>query len=208
MNPTFSEIITEKESEYGLALTPEIRFALARYHSQVIESNPLLHLVAPCSEEEFAMRHVLESLTMLELLPRNALITDVGAGAGLPSLPCLIARRDLRGRLIESKPKKVEFLRAFCVSGNLNDRVHVVERQFEEAERPREGFVVCRALDKFTVRLPKIAKWAAGRDFVFFGGPSLRESLEKEKIGFAERLLPNSEQRLLFWGRMPARIGR
>lgn len=154
------------------------------------------------------MRHVLESLTMLEFLPTGALVTDIGAGAGLPSVPCLMARGDLTGTLIESKPKKAEFLTNLVSAEDLKGRVQVVERQFEEANRPPGGFVVCRALDKFTQQLPKIIKWAAGTRFLFFGGPSLREALETEKIRAEEKLMPFSMQRYLFAGKIPAKTHR
>ena len=83
---------------------------LADYYELVQEHNPLLHLVAPCPPEEFAVRHILESLTLLEYLPTGAKFADVGAGAGLPSIPCLLVRDDLRSVLIESKEKKARFL--------------------------------------------------------------------------------------------------
>ena len=66
---------------------------LADYYELVQANNPLLHLVAPSSPEEFAVRHVLESLALLKFLPERAKFADVGAGAGLPSIPCLIAAR-------------------------------------------------------------------------------------------------------------------
>ena len=155
-------------------------------------------LVAPSSAEEFAIRHILESLTVLEFLPENARFADVGTGAGLPAIPCLIVREDLRGVLIESKLKKSNFLRETLTELKLDDRADLINRQFEEIAKPQVSFVLCRALDKFTKKLPKLLKWAGKSNLLFFGGNSLREELEKNGVKFEERLMPMSEQRFLF----------
>ncbi|MCV4777967.1 class I SAM-dependent methyltransferase, partial [Escherichia coli] len=65
---------------------------LADYFDLVMRHNALLHLVGPCSPEDFAVRHILESIVMTGFIPTGGSFADVGAGAGLPSIPCLIAR--------------------------------------------------------------------------------------------------------------------
>ena len=52
---------------------------------------------------------MLESLMLLKHLPSDAKIADIGSGAGLPIIPCLIARPDLHATLIESSQKKSVF---------------------------------------------------------------------------------------------------
>ncbi len=84
---------------------------LGEYYSLLTRWNDRLHLVAPCSPEEFATRHVLESLLLLKHLPHEAKIADIGSGGGLPIIPCLIARADLEVTMIESSQKKAVFLR-------------------------------------------------------------------------------------------------
>src|SRR5688572_15295354 len=106
----FIEAIKYHQSTFGLTLDDEKVSALNEYYELVQAHNEILHLVAPCPPEEFATRHILESLTMLEFLPKKAKFADLGAGAGLPAIPCLIVRDDLRGVLIESKAKKTDFL--------------------------------------------------------------------------------------------------
>jgi hypothetical protein len=44
-------------------------------------------------------------------------------------------------------------------------------------------------------------RWTAKRSFLFFGGPTLGEALERQKTDFETRLLPMSEQRFLFIGK-------
>lgn len=194
----FVSAIRSKQEAFDLRLPGEVVGRLANYYELVLQHNSLLHLVAPCSPEEFAVRHVLESLTLLEYLPRDVRLADVGTGAGLPSVPCLIARSDLAAILIESKEKKVGFLRKVLADCELAARAEIINRQFAEVKRPDVSYVACRALDRFTQNLPRLLKWSGDCTLLFFGGPSLREELAKNGVSFVERLMPMSEQRYLF----------
>src|ERR1044072_291379 len=63
---------------------------IGEYYSFLTRWNDRLHLVAPCSPEEFAVRHILESLMLLKHLTPNARVADVGSGGGRPIIQCLI----------------------------------------------------------------------------------------------------------------------
>lgn len=194
----FTVALRDNQAAFDVSLSEKNLNDLAVYYSFVRKHNAILHLVAPCSPEEFAVRHVLESLTLLEFLPQKAKFADVGAGAGLPSIPCLVVREDLRGVLIESKEKKTNFLRELSVECGLENRVEILNRQFEELPKPAVSHVSCRALDKFTQKLPKLLKWSARSALLFFGGNSLAAELEKHGVKFTKKLMPMSEQRYLF----------
>jgi 16S rRNA (guanine527-N7)-methyltransferase len=171
---------------------------LADFYELVQEHNPIMHLVGPCSPEEFAVRHVLESLTLLPHLPPDSRFADVGPGAGFPSVPCLIVGGGLRAVLIESKERKSAFLQEVLEKCELTGRAEIVNRQFSELKRPDVSYVTCRALDKFAQKLPQLLKWSRGSTRLFFGGPALRDELIKLKVKFTERLMPMSEQRFLY----------
>ncbi|MDQ3322051.1 MAG: class I SAM-dependent methyltransferase [Acidobacteriota bacterium] len=194
----FTDALQTNQKEFGISLSEKTLEKLFIYYEIVRKHNALLHLVAPCSPEEFAVRHILESLTLLEFLPKDAKLADVGAGAGLPSIPCLIAREDLRGVLIESKLKKANFLREFLAECKLTPRAEIFNRQFEELPKPDVSYVSCRALDKFTQKLPKLLKWSDDCTLLFFGGNALAVELEKYGVKFQRKLMPMSEQRYLF----------
>ena len=162
---------------------------LGIYYSLLTRWNDRLHLVAPCSPEEFATRHVLESLVLLEHLPHGAKIADIGSGAGLPIIPCLIARPDLEVTMIESSQKKAVFLReALKEAGRTGT---IVARRFEEIEAPQVEFVTSRALDRFEQKVEELVAWAPeGATLLLFGGEKL---LEAERY-----LIPGSERRYLY----------
>lgn len=195
----FLVALEAKQKAFDVSLSAEKMRALADFYEIVNVWNPRLHLVAPCSPEEFAVRHVLESLSLCDYLPQKTHLADIGTGAGLPSFPCLIVREDLRGNLIESSRKKVVFLREAATRLGIHDRATVLNVRFENLPPPEYGVVTCRALDKFTEKLPEIMAWAKDADTaVIFGGASVRGELGKLAAPFVEKLIPESEQRFLF----------
>lgn len=182
---------------FNLDLPAETVTRLGEYYSLLTRWNDRLHLVAPCSPEEFAVRHVLESLMLLRYLPPNATVADIGSGGGLPIIPCLIARPDLQATLIESSQKKVVFLRE--ASNHLGLRTTIIPRPFEDVPAPAVSFVTCRALDQFTQKLPAMINWAPrGSTLLLFGGETLGEELSTSDVNFEQFLIPKSERRYLF----------
>jgi 16S rRNA (guanine527-N7)-methyltransferase len=194
----FVNAIKSNQIAFGLEMSDDTIARLADYYELVQQHNPILHLVAPCSPEEFATRHILESLTLLKHLPNRASFADIGPGAGLPSIPCLIAREDLRAVLIESKEKKTGFLRSVVAECKLSDRATIINSQFSETKRPDVSFVTCRALDRFSEKLPQLLKWSGYCTLLFFGGPALRDELRRLGLRPKEFLMPFSERRFLF----------
>src|SRR5687768_17552878 len=141
----FHQALQSNQSVFDVGLGSEALSSLSAYYELLNRWNARLHLVAPCSPEEFATRHVLESLMLLKHLPDDAKIADIGSGAGLPIIPCLIARSDLHATLIESSQKKSVFLRE--ASNQLGLASTVIAKPFEDVPAPDVSFVTCRALD-------------------------------------------------------------
>ena len=193
----FEQDLVSNMASFDLDLSPETVTQLGEYYSLLIRWNERLHLVAPCSPEEFAVRHVLESLLLLRYLPSKATVADIGSGGGLPIIPCLIARPDLEATLIESSQKKVVFLREALNHLNLHETI--VARPFEDIPAPEVSFVTCRALDQFMRKLPALINWAPrGSTLLLFGGETLGEQLRRANVSFEQFLIPQSEKRYLF----------
>lgn len=194
----FSDAIVANSSAFGLFFTPEEIARLAEYYHLVLQENVRLHLVAPCPPEKFAVRHILESIVMTRYIPIGGSFVDVGTGAGLPAIPCLIVRPDISAVLIESKLKKAAFLSATIESLGLSSRASLADKQFSETPPPDTDFVSCRALDGFLRRLPQLLKWTGNSGILFFGGPELGEGIRRTGRKIESLLLPLSKRRYLF----------
>jgi 16S rRNA (guanine527-N7)-methyltransferase len=184
---------------FALDLSDKTIEELSSYYALLTRWNDRLHLVAPCSPEEFASRHILESLVLLRFLTTNASIIDVGSGAGLPIIPCLIARPDLSVTLVESSPKKSVFLREVLSQLGISKNATIIARPFEDTPTPKADFVTCRALDEFINKVEALVKWSPlNATLLLFGGETLRQKLETLEARYTEYLLPLSEKRFLF----------
>jgi 16S rRNA (guanine527-N7)-methyltransferase len=193
----FEQALLSNMGSFELDLSPETVTQLTEFYSLLTRWNDRLHLVAPCSPEEFAVRHVLESLLLLRYLPPKAMVADIGSGGGLPIVPCLIARPDLKVTLIESSHKKVVFLREAL--NRLGLRATIIARPFEDIPAPPVSFVTCRALDQFMRKLPALINWVSQNStMLLFGGETLGDHLRRANMSFEQILIPKSEKRFLF----------
>lgn len=195
----FDKALAEGAAAFGVALSEEARARLRDYFELVGRWNPRLHLVSPCAPAEFAVRHVLESLVALAHMPEGASFVDAGSGAGLPAIPCLVARTDLTATLYESSQKKAVFLREALHALGLGGRATVVGERFEKTPAPAADRLTCRAIERFTEILLHLLRWSEGVPvLLLFGGENLRERLESLAVGFETVLVPGSERRFLF----------
>lgn len=182
----FEAALRENAGEFSVPLDTATIAGLRAYYELLVKWNARLHLVAPCDPEEFATRHVLESLVLLPHIRKGGSVVDVGSGGGLPLIPLLIARPDVKGTLIESSQKKAIFLREalHAVSG----RGTVVNERFEDVVPPPVDYVTYRALERLRQKLPVLLDWAPAQSTnLIFGGDAVRKELER--IGRAFKLI-------------------
>lgn len=196
---TFRETLAAESAAYAVALTPEALDGLSQYYELLTLWNSRVHLVAACSPQEFATRHVLESLVLLKHLPTNANVAEVGAGGGLPIVPCLIARPDLHAILIEGAQKKAVFLREALTRTGVSARASVINDRFENVAAPPVDFVTCRALERFEEMLPHLFEWAPEKvTLLLFGAKRLETRIESLGFTCTGELMPGSKGRFLY----------
>lgn len=195
----FKQTLESNAARYQVEITPEAIERLSEFYHLLQTWNPRLHLVAPCSPQEFARRHVLESLFLIPHLPQSAKVADIGSGAGLPIVPCLIVRADINATLIEASSRKAVFLREALNLTGTSQSARVIAERFENVTPPAVGFVSCRALERFTRMLPQLIEWSAqASKLLLFGGEGLRKELLKAGLAFTGILIPDSKRRFLF----------
>jgi 16S rRNA (guanine527-N7)-methyltransferase len=84
--------------------------ALAQFLDLLMRWNRVYNLTGIRDLAELVDRHLIESLALRPLLKGDR-VADVGTGAGLPGVPLAITERTRSFTLIESRAKRVRFLR-------------------------------------------------------------------------------------------------
>lgn len=109
--------------------------------------NQNVNLTTVTEKKEVLYKHFLDSCIGRSLFPKNALVAEVGSGAGFPSIPLKIMREDLKFCLFESVKKKCVFLETAVEALRLSKtEVHCIRAEDAgREERFREKFDVCCA---------------------------------------------------------------
>ena len=95
--------------ELGLELPPETWEKLELYFSLLREFGPPLGLTALKDPRDFAVKHLLDSLTVHPFLPPGPLL-DLGTGAGLPGMVLKIVDPGREVWLVDARKKAISFL--------------------------------------------------------------------------------------------------
>lgn len=113
--------------------------------------NQIHNLTSVIEPEQILTRHLLDSLTIANLVKGTRLL-DIGSGGGFPGIPLALALHETKWILIESRGKRARFLQEVIDLLAL-DRVSVVHQRVENY-LPTENFdtLVTRAV----APLPKL----------------------------------------------------
>jgi 16S rRNA (guanine527-N7)-methyltransferase len=103
-----------------------------RYADQLATDGVVRGLIGPREAPRIWDRHLLNSAALMEMVPDNASVIDVGSGAGLPGIPLALARPDLTVVLVESLARRTVFLLEAVEALGLADRVSVHRGRAEE----------------------------------------------------------------------------
>ncbi len=189
------ETFLSEAAAFGIAFDPGDLERLGLYLALLLDANTRFNLTAVTDPHEAWMKHIFDSLTLLEPLTsaQAERIIDVGSGGGLPGMPLAIALPAVNMTLLEATGKKARFLEE--VAGTLGlDNVTVINQRAEVAgqdrERHREQYdvAVARAVGSLAVLLElavplvKVGGWV-----MTIKGKQARAELEQ--AGEAVRLL-------------------
>ena len=120
--------------EMGLQLSGEQQQKLLDYVALIYKWNQVHNLTAVREPLDMITLHILDSLSVLPYIECKRLL-DVGAGAGLPSIPLAICLPELQVTAIDAVQKKVSFMRQVKAQLGLTNFT-VIHGRIEEQEVP------------------------------------------------------------------------
>ncbi|MBQ5321689.1 MAG: 16S rRNA (guanine(527)-N(7))-methyltransferase RsmG [Oscillospiraceae bacterium] len=180
------EYLKEISAQYEIGLSEEALEKFSVYSDFLREYNEKVNLTAITDENEIAVKHFLDSMLLLKVLNKKDIsIADVGAGAGFPSVPFLIANNKASLYAIEPNNKRVEFLNQLSEKIKLPfEARHIRAEEAGRNAEYRENFDVVtaravkemRELSELCLPLVKV-----GGVFAALKGPDISEEIEGAK---------------------------
>lgn len=165
-----------------LDVSRESKARLEAYVDLLLRWQTKINLVGPSTVGQVWHRHILDSLQLLPLLPRQTrVIADLGSGAGLPGIVLAIAR-PVDVHLFESNGKKAAFLREAVRQTDAKATIHQIRLETIRSlpVRPKVQVVTARALAPLPTLLDYAQCWLEeGAVGLFHKGQDIDTELTK-----------------------------
>lgn len=167
--------------ELDISLSDHHLAALRTCYQELMEWNQRFNLTAITDWAGVLIRHFLDSLSCLKVLPQSELtagarVIDVGTGAGYPGLPLKILYPEIQLTLLEATRKKVTFLEHLVQELGLEgvQAIHARSEQLgqEAAYREQYDWALARAV----APMPTLAEYLL--PLVRVGGKALAQKGE------------------------------
>lgn len=171
------EILTTWCAKHQLSLTDSQKEAFQTYADMLVDWNQRMNLTAITDPREIAVKHFIDSLSVLTCidLRENASLIDIGTGAGFPGIPLKIMRPDLQLTLLDSLNKRLIFLEAVCRSLSLEATLlHARAEEYGQKPAYREQYDY--AVSRAVANLPSLCEYCipyikVGGEFIAMKGP-------------------------------------
>ena len=167
---TFAEKFAEHFSRLSIDFTNAILHRFYIFAQYLLSENEKYNLTAITDIDDIIIKHYLDSAAVLKYvdIPENSSVVDIGTGAGFPSVPLRIMRKDLNITYLDGSEKKINFIndalniiKETNKSNNTADMINTGEDIFyrgraEDAGnnlyfREKYDFAVSRAVAKLNV---------------------------------------------------------
>ena len=178
MHPFFPEL-KQGSQQLGLELSEEALNLLLKYQDALVLWNKAYNLTAIRDPKEMLVKHLLDSLSILNDLPAGRLL-DIGTGGGMPGMIIALCQPDRQCVLLDSNGKKIRFLKQFIADLKLKN-VIAVQTRVENEDMIQE-------LGQFDVITSRA--FASLTDFITASTPYMSES---SVIASMKGLVPTDE---------------
>ncbi|WP_180022522.1 MULTISPECIES: 16S rRNA (guanine(527)-N(7))-methyltransferase RsmG [unclassified Acinetobacter] len=126
MHPFFQDL-KQGSQKLGLDLSEEALNLLLKYQDALVLWNKAYNLTAIRDPKEMLVKHLLDSLSILNDLPVGRLL-DIGTGGGMPGMIIALCQPERECVLLDANGKKIRFLKQFIADLKLKNVIAVQTR--------------------------------------------------------------------------------
>lgn len=107
----FQDYLKEGSAELGIILSPQQLASFTIYADELCKWNRKINLTSITLPEEIAVKHFIDSLTLLKYAVISGELLDIGSGGGFPGIPLKIVSPGTRVVSVDAVEKKINFQR-------------------------------------------------------------------------------------------------
>jgi 16S rRNA (guanine527-N7)-methyltransferase len=185
MNQRAKELLVSGARELGIELKPDQVKRLDLFAEELKKWNKKINLTAITDDEGIAVKHFVDSLSLLRVVRGPGRLLDIGSGAGFPCIPVQIVEPELDVVSVDAVVKKISFQKQAVRLLNLANFSALHERAEVLADAYAESFdwIVSRAFSDIpnfvSMALPLLKK--DGRIVAMKGRNAAEEIAAAEK---------------------------
>lgn len=109
MNQAAKELLKSGAAALGLELSAAQFAALNQFAEELKKWNRKINLTAITDDEGIAVKHLVDSLTLLRAVQGEGKLLDIGSGGGFPGIPVKVAAPGLDVVSVDAVVKKISF---------------------------------------------------------------------------------------------------
>ncbi len=181
MNDSFDRIYESIEKRIGRDAADRI----ISYLDMVLERNEHINLTAVKDREEALIKHVVDSLAVIDLpeFQQADKIIDVGTGAGFPGALLAIAFPEKQFVLLDSTLKRLKVINEFSEALNITNISTIHARAEEINRKPPHGSAYDLCISRAVANLTTLSVWCLpfvrkGGFFISYKGENYEAELD------------------------------
>ena len=181
-------ILRNALDELGIPYSEEQIEKFKVYKELVLKWNECINLPTITSEDEFILKHYIDSIMCAKeksFIEANAIV-DIGTGAGFPGIPLAILFPRKRFTLVDSLAKKINIVREMANEIGLKN-VTLVHKRAEDLganKKDREAYDLC--ISRAVARLAVLSEYClplvkVGGAFIAYKGDEIEMEISDSK---------------------------
>ena len=181
-------VIADGATQLGIPLQGSMIDQFAAYASELAAWNRVTNITTITKPKEIAIKHFLDSIAPLSILPFKGSLLDIGTGGGFPGLPLKIAMPALAVTLVDASRKKISFVKHVIRILGLRN-TDAVQTRFEAMPgqvdfHRRYDIIVCRAFSHLKVFIERARPLLASHGVMLaYKGRQVAEELAMLGVG-------------------------
>ncbi len=154
MRSIIGDIVEQEAQSMGLSLSSHEIDSFELYAAELKKWNNKVNLTSITKDKEIAVKHFVDSLSLVPYISAGDRLLDIGSGAGLPVIPLKIVRPGIPMLSVDAVAKKIHFQRHVIRILNLQniEAIHARVEELHKTHRRSFSVITSRAftrLDRF-----------------------------------------------------------